>query len=342
MQAIPPSLNPQLRPGHRLAELKMYKRIAVVCAVAAFAVIANTALAQVYPNKVIKIIVPFGPGGSGDITARMFGKFLEDHWKQPVVVENRVGANGIIGTEALKNSAPDGYTLGLSTNSTHAAAPYLFKKLPYDPIKDFEHVGLFGVFGSVALIPANSPFKSIPELASYAKANPGKVFFGYFNTSSQIPGELLKASADLPIESVPYKTIANAVPDLISGQIQFMFVDYVAASSHIASGKLIPIAITEAKRLERWPNVPAVAEFYPGYEVQAFLSLAAPAGTPRSIVAKINLAMREAQANPAFKGQLESMGLRLRAMTPDEYRAFLLNELERWGRYIKAAKIEAQ
>ena len=322
----------------------MYNRIAVVaaCAVAALALCAGTATGQVYPNKPIKIIVPFGPGGSTDITARVFGKFLEDQWKQPVVVENRAGANGIIGTEALKNSAPDGYTLALSSNSTHAAAPYLFKKLPYDPIKDFEHVGLFGVFGSVALVPAGSPFKSIPELASYARARPGKVFFGYFNTSSQIPGELLKAMADLPIESVPYKTITNAVPDLLSGQIQFMFMDYVAASSHIASGKLIPIAITEARRLERWPNVPAVAEFYPGYEVQAFLSLTAPAGTPKAIVAKINLAMREAQANPAFKGQLENLGLRLRAMTPDEYQAFLLVELERWGQYIKAAKIEAQ
>ena len=322
----------------------MYQRIAiaVALAIAAFAAGANTAFAQTFPNKAIKIIVPFGPGGSTDITARVFGKFLEDQWRQPVVVENRAGANGIIGTEALKNSAPDGYTLALASNSTHAAAPYLSKKLPYDPIKDFEHVGLFGVFGSVALVPANSPFKSIPELASYAKANPGKVFFGYFNTSSQVPGELLKVSADLPIDSVPYKTITNAVPDLISGQIQFMFMDYVAASSHIASGKLIPIAITEAKRLERWPNVPAVAEFYPGYEIQAFLSLAAPAGTPKAIVAKVNLAMREAQANPAFKQQLEGLGLRLRAVSPEEYQAFLLNELERWGRYIKAAKIEAQ
>jgi tripartite-type tricarboxylate transporter receptor subunit TctC len=256
-----------------MGELRMYKRIAMVaaCAVAALAVSTNTANGQVYPNKAIKIIVPFGPGGSTDITARVFGKFLEELWKQPVVVENRAGANGIIGTDALKNSAPDGYTLALSSNSTHAAAPYLFKKLPYDPIKDFEHIGLFGIFGSVALVPTSSPFKSIPELASYARANPGKVFFGYFNTSSQIPGELLKARADLPIEGVPYKTITNAVPDLISGQIQFMFMDYVAASSHISSGKLVPIAITEAKRLERWPTVPAVAEFYPGYEVQAFL-----------------------------------------------------------------------
>jgi tripartite-type tricarboxylate transporter receptor subunit TctC len=320
----------------------MFKRTAVACAAIVFAIVANAVWAQPFPNKPIKIIVPFGPGGSGDITTRVFGKFLEEQWKQPVVVENRVGANGIIGTEALKNSPPDGYTLAMSTNSTHAAAPYLVKKLPYDPIKDFEHVGLFGVFGSVALVPVSSPFKSIPELVAYANANPGKVFFGYFNTSSQIPGELLKAMADLPIQSVPYKTISNAVPDLIGGQIQFMFMDYVAASSHIASGKLIPIAITEGKRLERWPNVPTVAEFYPGYEVQAFLSLAAPAGTPKPIVAKINLAMREAQANPAFKGQLEGMGLRLQPMSSEEYRTFLLNELERWGRYFKAAKIEPQ
>lgn len=320
----------------------IYQRFAAVLAAAVLATFANLCFAQTYPSKAIKIIVPFGPGGSGDITTRVFAKFLEEQWKQPVVVENRTGANGVIGTEALKNSPPDGYTLAMATNSTHAAAPYLFKKLPYDPIKDFEHVGLFGVFGSVALVPAGSPFKSIPELVAYSRANPGKVFFGYFNTSSQVPGELLKATAEIPIESVPYKTITNAVPDLISGQIQFMFMDYVAASSHIASGKLIPIAITEGKRLERWPGVPAVAEFYPGYEVQAFLSLAAPAGVPKPIVAKINQAMRDAYASAAYKGQLESLGLRLQPMAPDEYRAFLLNETERWGRYIKAAKIEAQ
>ncbi len=319
----------------------MPRSICLLCA-AVLALCAGQVSAQDYPSKPIKIVVPFGPGGSTDITARLFAKFLEERWKQPVVVENRAGANGIIGTEAVKNSPADGYTLVASGNSTHAAAPHLFKKLAYDPVKDFEAIGLFGVFGSVALVPANSPFKSIPELASYAKAHPGKVFYGYFNTSSQVPGAMLQASANIPIESVPYKSITNAVPDLISGQIQLMFMDYVAAFAHISGGKVVPIAVSESSRLARWPDVPAVAEFYPGYEVQAFLSLSAPAGTPKPVVTKLNQALRDAQANAAFKEQLEGMGLRLRSLSPEEYRAFLVKEIGRWGQYVKTAKIEPQ
>jgi len=303
---------------------------------------AVMAHAQDYPVKPIKIIVPFGPGGTTDILARLLGKFLEDRWKQPVVVENRPGANGIIGTEMVKNAPADGYTLTTSGNSSHAAAPHMFKKLPYDPVKDFEGIGLFGVQGSVALIPNNSPFKSIPELVAYAKANPGKVFYGYFNTSSQIPAALLQATANIPMEGVSYKSNANAVPDLISGQIQLLFIDVVAAMALIASGKLTPIAVTESSRLARWPNVPAMAEYYPGYEVQVFMSLSAPAGTPKTIITKLNQAMRDAEAVPAYKEKLEGLGVRFQPVSPEEYRVFLLKEIDRWGQYVKAANLEPQ
>ena len=318
------------------------KHILKLLLAAALAAAGGTAVAQTYPAKPIKIIVPFGAGGSGDITARLFGKYLEDNWKQPVVVENRAGAGGLIGTEAIKNSPPDGYTIGIASGSTHAAAPYLYKSLPYDPLKDFAHLGLFGVLGSALVVAPSSPFKTLPELVSYSKANPGKVFFGYFNTSSQVPAEILKARAELPVEGVSYKTIANAVPDLISGRIQFMFIDYVAASAHITAGRFIPIAVSETARVARWPNVPAVAEFYPGYEIMAFLALEAPAGMPAPIVAKINQAMRDAQADPAFKEKLEAMGLRLTPYTAEQYREFLVKELRNWAGYAKAAKIEPQ
>lgn len=309
---------------------------------AALLVTSDLVAAQPYPAKPIKFIVPFGPGGSGDITARLFARYLEDHWKQPVAVENRAGANGLIGTEAIRNSPPDGYTIGIGSGSTHAAAPYLFKKLPYDPLKDFEHVGLFGVLGSALVIAPGSPFKSLAELVTYSKANPGKVFFGYFNTSSQVPAEILKARGELPIEGVSYKTITNAIPDLLSGRIQFMFIDYVAASAHVAAGRFIPIAVSEATRLERWPNVPAVAELYPGYEIMAFLALEAPAGLPKPVVAKLNQAMRDAQADPAFKERMEAMGLRLTSYTAEQYREFLVKELRNWAGYAKAARIEPQ
>lgn len=295
-----------------------------------------------YPAKPIRIIVPFGTGGSGDITARLFGKFLQDRWKQPVVVENRPGANGLIGTEAIRSAPADGYTLGIASGSTHAAAPYLFKNLAYDPLKDFAHLGLFGVLGSVAVVAPSSPFKSLPQLVAYAKANPGKVFFGYFNTSSQIPAEMLKVRAGIPIEGVAYKSIANAIPELINGQIQFMFIDYVAATSHIASGRFLPIAVSELTRAERWPDVPAVAEFYPDFEIMAFLALEAPAGTPKPIVDKINHAIRDALADKEISERLRGMGLRLTPYTSEQYRDFLVKELRNWAGYAKAARIEPQ
>jgi len=274
-----------------------------------FVLALASAVAEPYPSKPIRIIVPFGPGSASDLTARTFGKYLQDQWKQPVVVEDRPGANGVIGTEVLKNTTPDGYTLGFATSSTHAAASSLFKKLPYNPIDDFEHIGPFGVTGSVALVPAGSPFKSIPELVAYAKANPGKVFFGYADTSSQVPAELLKARAGLSIEGVQYRAIANAMTDLIGGQIQFMFANYVTSAGQIRGGKLVPIAVTESQRSPLWPEVPTVAETYPGYELHGFVALVAPRGTPTEVVLKVNRAMRNALADPVFKDKLVKMGM---------------------------------
>jgi tripartite-type tricarboxylate transporter receptor subunit TctC len=311
-------------------------------AAAALGAPASFAQAGPYPARPIHIIVPFGAGGSGDITARMFGKYLEDAWKTSVVVENKAGANGLIGTEWLKNAAPDGYSLAISSGSTHAAAPYLFKKLPYDPLNDFEHVGLFGVLGSVLLVPATSPFKTLQELVGFSKANPGKVFFGHYNTSSQVPGEMLKARAQLPIEGVPYKTVGTAVTDLIAGQVQLMFMDYVAATAHLQGGKVLPIAVSELKRAALLPNVPAVAELFPGYEIMAFLSLSAPAKTPPAIVTRLNRAMRDALATPAFRARMEALGLSLRDYSPPEYRAFLAREIDNWAGYVKIARIEPQ
>jgi len=319
------------------------RRTAIAAAGAALAAASCPAFAQAtYPTRPIRIVVPAGAGGSGDITARLLGKYLEDTWKATVVVENKPGANGLIATEYVWKQPNDGYTLGIASGSTHAAAPYLFKKLPYDPLKDFEHIGLIGVLGSVALVPASSPIQSLKDLVAYSKANPGKVFFGHFNTSSQVPGEMLKSVGQLPIEGVSYKTIANAITDLIGGQIQLMFVDYVAAAAHIEAGKVRPIAVSEARRNPRMPNVAAVAEVYPGYEIMAFLALYAPAGTPAQVVARLNRAMRDALATPAIRSRLETLGLTLRDYSSDEYRSFVAREIENWANYAKVAKIEPQ
>ncbi|MFN0316558.1 MAG: Bug family tripartite tricarboxylate transporter substrate binding protein [Burkholderiales bacterium] len=303
---------------------------------------ALCAMAQSYPSQAIKIIVPFGPGSGSDIIARRLGIYLQERWKHPVVIENRPGAQGVIGTDALKSAPPDGYTLGISTNSTHAAAPYLHKKLPYDPMKDFEHIALIGVGGSVALVSRDSPFKSIGELVAYTKGHPGQVFFGHADTSSQIPGDLLRASAKIPLEGVPYKAIASVVTDLIGGHIQLAFFNYMSAAAQVANGRLVPIAITEAKRNPRWPGIATIGESYPGYEVSFFAGISAPRGVPPDIVAKIHRALQEGQNDPAVKEPLESTGLTFSAQPLGEYRAFILRESERWREHVKAAKLEPQ
>jgi tripartite-type tricarboxylate transporter receptor subunit TctC len=303
---------------------------------------AGGAWPQGYPNQPIRIIVSFGPGGGSDIVARRLGVYLQERWKQPVVIENRPGAQGMIGTEMLRNAPPDGYTLGMSTNSTHAAAQHLFRQLPYDPIQDFEHIALIGVGGSVALVPRDSPFKTIPELAAYAKAHPGKVFFGHADTVSQIPGELLRAGAKLPVEGVPYKTTGNVAMDLIGGPIQFAFFNYMTGAAQAAGGRLVPIAITEPKRNSRWPGVPTVSETFPGFTVTFFVGVSAPRGVPQEIVAKLHRAIQEAQNDAQFKDPLESVGLTFVPQAPGEYRPFIVKEAQRWAEQIKLAGLVAQ
>jgi tripartite-type tricarboxylate transporter receptor subunit TctC len=298
--------------------------------------------AQSYPSQSIRLIVPFGPGSGSDIVARRLGSYLQERWKQPVIIDNRPGAQGMIGTEALRNSPADGYTLGISTNSTHAAAPHLIKNLPYDPIQDFEHIALIGIGGSVALVPRESPFKSIPELAAYAKAHPGRVFFGHADTISQMPGELLRASAKLPIEGVAYKTSANVIVDLIGGQIHFAFFNYMTGAAQAATGRLVPIAVTEARRNPRWPDIPTVSETYPGLEVTFFGGISAPRGVPPEIAAKLHRAIQEAQHEPKFREPLESTGLTFVPQALGEYRAFIVQETQRWREQVRTAGLVAR
>lgn len=298
--------------------------------------------AEPYPAKPIRLIVPFGPGSGSDIVARRMASYLQERWKQPVVIDNRPGAQGMIGTQAVRNSPADGYTLGISTNSTHAAAPYLIKNLPYDPVADFDHVSLIGVGGSVALVSRQSPFKSIPELAAHAKAHPGEIYFGHADTISQIPGELLQASAGIPIVGVAYKASANVVADLLGGQIHLAFFNYMTGAAQVAAGRLVPIAITESKRNPNWPGIPTISETYPGYEVNFFVGISAPRGIAPDVIARIHQAIQDAQQDPAVKEPLEKVGLTFVAQKTGEYRRFIVTESERWRELVKAAKLAPQ
>ncbi len=320
---------------HRINILIQSLLMALCCA-------AGPVHAQAYPNKAIRIIVPFGPGGSGDLTARTFGQYLEAQTKQPVIIENKPGANGIIGTEAAKNAPADGYTLILTTNTTHAANLSLYKKVPYDPIRDFDNIALFGTFGSVAVVPPGSGINSIADLVNASKANPGKFFFGHYNSASQMSAELFRARTGAQLTGVSYKTIGNAVTDLLGRQIQVLFLEYVSGSSHIEGGKVIPLGVTGATRHKAWPGVPAINETYPGYELIAYLGLAAPAHTPPEIVEALHGWVSKALADPGVKQKLDQLGMETRAMPRDEYRRFVAQEIERWSQYVKTAGIEPQ
>jgi len=202
------------------------------------------ARAAAYPSRPIKIIVPFGPCGSGDITARLIGRQIEDRTRQPVVIDNRPGANGIIGTMAVKTAEPDGYTVLLITTSTHAANVSLVRNLSYDPAKDFTVVGVFRSSGTYMLVRPQAPWRDLAEFIAAAKATPGKLTFGYFNASSRTPPEYLSRLAGIELLGVPYRAIGNAVSDLIGGEIHCLFVDTTASNQYLQNGQLRPLAIT--------------------------------------------------------------------------------------------------
>ena len=304
--------------------------------------LATPVFAQSWPTKPIRVVAPFGSGGSADITGRVFAAYLEVQIKQPVVIENRPGANGIIGTEIVKNAPPDGYTIQIVSNSTHGANASLFKKLPYDSIRDFEHVGLFGTFGSVAVVPPDSPIKTLADLTTFAKANPGKTFYGHFNSASHVGGALFALRSGAPIEGVPYKALGNALADLYGKQISVIFLDYVASTSHIASGKLIPLGVTARERHKVWPNVPAIAETYPGFDQIVYLGLATPAGVPADILNTLHRHVVGAVTDPAIRSRLEGLGIVISTPSRDEYNRFVRDQLDRWAVYVRDAKIQPE
>ena len=305
--------------------------------------IVNTCPAQSnYPNRPLKIIVPFGAGGTGDIVARTFGQYLEEQTKQGVAIENKPGANGILGTEVAKNATPDGYTLLLSTNTTHAANVSLFKKLPYDPIKDFENIGSFGYVSMVATIAPGSPFDSINSLISYAKTNPGKVFYGHYNSASLMSAEQLKIRSGAQLTGVPYKAIGNAITDLIGGQIQVLFLETASSASFIESGKILPIGVTSLRRYKQWPKVPAISETYPGFELTAYLALSAPAKTPPEVVNALNAWVNKSFDDPKVKARFDNLGIYYQKMNLDETKKYFQSEIDRWIVYTRNAGIQPE
>jgi len=293
--------------------------------------------------KSIQIIVPFGPGGSGDISARMFADFITRKTGQTVVVENRAGANGVIGVEQVRKAPADGSVLLLATTSTHLANPSLFKKLPYDPEKDFRLVGSFGTSSSYMLVRPDVPWSTLQEFVAAAKAAPGSINYGHFNASSQVTCALFANTAGIQLTPIPYKQVNQAMSELIGGQIQVIFTDTVQGDSFVASKVVRALAVHSTSRLKKYPNVPMITESYPNYTIQGgFLGIAVPAATPVEIQQRLNDWMNEAISTDPIKSRLEGFSFTPQKLSLAELLAGERREREKWRTYVPMAGIEVQ
>jgi tripartite-type tricarboxylate transporter receptor subunit TctC len=301
------------------------------------------AAAQTYPSKPLRWIVPFPPGGPTDTFSRATAQKLAEILKQPVVVENRAGAGAAIGMEALAKSAPDGYTIGLSTTGSHAINPHLYARLAYDPIKDFAPITLAISYVNMLVVSPALPVRTAAELVAYAKAQPGGATFGSAGngSSNHLFGELLKSLTGAPMQHVPYKGSAAALTDVMGGNLTFMFDILNVSGPQIRAGRLRGIAVASAKRTPYFPEIPTLTEAgIKGFEeagADLWFGIMAPAGTPRPIVLKLNEALITGMRSPDMRERIRAQSLDLWTSTPEEFAAVLKADLVRWGKVVKAS-----
>lgn len=313
--------------------------LAGIAAAAATALAPFAAHAQAaYPTKPVTIVVPFAAGGTTDILARVIGQALNKELGQQVIVDNRAGAGGNIGAALAAKAPADGYTLFMGTVGTHAINQSLYKKLNFDPIKDFQPLTRVAMVPNLLVANPGKPYKTVKELIAYAKANPGKVNFGSSGSGSSIhlSGELFNSLAKVDMIHVPYKGSAPAVTDLVAGQIDIMFDNMPSAIQHVRSGRLKAIAVTTAKRSPELPDVPTIAEAgVPGYEATSWFGMFAPANTPAPVVAKLNAALVKVLANPETKKKLAEQGAEPYSEKPEQFAAFIAAETAKWSKVVK-------
>jgi putative tricarboxylic transport membrane protein len=311
--------------------------------VACLALWGLAAQAETYPSRPISLIVPFGAGSGTDAVARIIAHNLSAALKQNVVVENRPGANGALAATYVARSAPDGYTLFMSTNSPHSAAPFLTRNIGYDPIKDFAPVSRVGSFTLVLLVHPDVPATSIPELIAYGKANPGKLSFASGNTSGIVAGSMLKQWAGLDMLHIPYKSVPQALSDVLAGRVSMMFSDLTPGLPHVRSGALRGLAITRKARSRLLPDVPSLHEAgLTDFEVDSWAALFAPANVPVDVVTLLNGEVRKIIADPDVNAQIARIGFEAFSSTPEELGEFAKQQLGRWGTMIKDAGIEPE
>ena len=298
-----------------------------------------------YPNKPVRLIVPFPPGGGNDIVARTVGRKLTDSFAQQVVIDNRGGASGNIGAETAAHAAPDGYTLFLGGIGSHGINPGLHARLPYDPVKDFAPISLIGSAPLLAVVPLSLPAKSLGEFIQLAKMRSGQLNFASSGTGTiaHLAAELLNLSAKIKVQHVPYKGTGPALTDLLGGQVQIMFNSAVSMLPQVRAGRLRAIAMTGARRSPAMPDLPTVAESgVPGYEATSWYGVLAPAGTPRPIVDKISHEITKVVQMPDVRERLIGDGAEPAGTSPAEFAAHIKRELARWAKVIQEANIRVE
>jgi len=325
-----------------MTRIQLGRRLTVAAlAVAAF---APAAFAQGYPDRPVRMIVPYPVGGPTDVLARVMAQKLGDVIGQSVIVENKPGAGAITGTDAVAKAAPDGYTIGFATIGPLAVAPSLFPNVPYDPLKDFAPLMLVARSYSMLATHPSVPAKDLKELLALIKANPGKYSYasGGLGTTQHLSGELFTSIAGLKMLHVPYKGEGAAQIDLLGGHVDMMFTSPIVAMNNVRQGKLNSIAVTSPKRLPQLPDVPAIAEVYPGFDVQAWFAMISPAGTPEPIVKRLNEAMQSVLKNPEVLAKIEALSAIPAGGPPSDLTALMRSEIPKWRDVIRSANIKVQ
>jgi len=311
--------------------------------IAALVVFSNVS-AQTYPAKPVRMVVPWAPGGTTDILGRVIAQKMSDKWGQPVVVENRGGAAGNIGTEAAARSPADGYTLLLGTMSSHAMNQFLYEKMSFDPVADLAPISLVANVATVLVVHPSLPVNSVNDLIALARAKPGQLNFasGGIASFNQLCAELLKMSTRIDIVHVPYKGGGPAVTDLVGGKVDMLFTGAPVTMSHIKAGRLKVLAVTDSQRSAALPDTPTMGESVTGYEFNNWYGIMAPAGTPRPLVDALNAEVRRILALPDVRERFSGLGADPTPSTPERFGTVMKADAEKWGRIIKQAGVRAE
>jgi tripartite-type tricarboxylate transporter receptor subunit TctC len=288
-----------------------------------------------WPQSPLKIIVPFGAGSGTDQVARLIGQELSLALGQPVVIDNKPGAGGNIGAAAAARSAPDGLTLFVTTNTTQAANPFLYKQLPYDPIKDFVPIGRIANTPALLVAHPSVPVNNLSELIALAKSRPGKLSYASGSAGTLVPGAMLTFEAGIDMAHIPYKSIPDGLRDVMAGTVDMMFTDMATGSVQAKAGKVKALGVSSSKPSASMPEVPPIANTLKGFELLAWYAMYAPAGTPQVVIDRLNQIIVSSMAKPEVSSKFTAVGLEPMTSTPKQLSEFNLSELEKWGRVIK-------